>query len=88
VCAALAAMDDLRAASDTFFNWIGPEIGTSELLPANLPGHVIMSSLSEGGAVLGSIEVESNDIVVTANSRQRAERAKAEAARGLIGCQH
>lgn len=87
VCAALAAMDDLRAASDTFFNWIGPEIGTSEL-PADLPGHVIMSSLSEGGAVLGSIEVESNEIVVTANSRQRAERAKAmigAALTGLIG---
>jgi hypothetical protein len=87
VCAALAAMDDLRAASDTFFNWIGPEIGTSEL-PADLPGHVLMSSLSEGGAVLGSIEVESNEIVVTANSRQRAERAKAmigAALTGLIG---
>jgi hypothetical protein len=87
VCAALAAMDDLQAASDTFFNWIGPDIETSEL-PANLPGHVIMSNLSEGGAVLGSIEVNSNEIVVTANSRQRAERAKAmigAALTGLIG---
>jgi hypothetical protein len=87
VCAALAAIDDLRAASDTFFDWIGPEIETSEL-PANLPGQVIMSSLSEGGAVLGSIEVRPNHIVVTANSRQRAERARAMigvALTGLIG---
>ena len=87
MCAALSAIDDLRATSDTFFNWIGPEIGTSEL-PANLPGHVIMSNLSEGGAVLGSIEVKSNELVVTANSRQRAERAKAmigAALTGLIG---
>jgi hypothetical protein len=87
VCAALATIDDLRAASDTFFNWIGPEIGTSEL-PENLTGHVIISNLSEDGAVLGAIEVASNQIVVTANSRQRAERAKAmigAALTGLIG---
>jgi hypothetical protein len=90
-CAALAMIDDLRAASDTFFNWVGPEIKTSEL-PANLPGHVIMSSLSEGGAILGailgSIEVSSDQIVVTTNSRQRAERAKVmivAALTGLIG---
>jgi hypothetical protein len=86
-CAELAIIDDLRAASDRFFNWVGPEIRTSEL-PANLPGHVIMSSLSEGGAVLGSIEVSSNQIVVTTNSLQRAERAKVmigAALRGLIG---
>ena len=87
ICAALSAIDDLRATSDTFFNWVGPEIGTSEL-PAKLPGHVIMSNLSGGGAVLGSIEVKSNQLVVTANSRQRAERAKAmigAALAGLIG---
>jgi hypothetical protein len=86
-CAALAIVDDLRVASDTFFNWVGPEISTSEL-PANLPGHVIMSSLSEGGAVLGSIEVGSNQVVVTTNSLQRAERAKLKfgaALTGLIG---
>jgi hypothetical protein len=87
ICAALSAIDDLRATSDTFFNWVGPEIGTSEL-PAKLPGHVIMSNLSEGGTVLGSIEAKSNQLVVTANSRQRAERAKAmigAALAGLIG---
>ena len=87
VCAALAAIDDLRATSDTFLDWIGPEIGISEL-PADLPGHVIMSSHSEGGAVLGTIEVRSNQIIVTANSHHRAEQAKAligAALRGLIG---
>ena len=84
VCAALGQLDDLRAASDTFFNWIGPEIGTSEL-PANLPGHVIVSNLSESGAVLGSIEVAANEIVVTANSRRRAERAQALIGAALTG---
>ena len=87
VCAALGQLDDLRAASDTFFNWIGPDIATSDL-PAILPGHVIVSNLSDGGTVLGSIEVAANEIVVTANSRQRAERAQAmvgAALAGLIG---
>ncbi len=84
VCAALGQLDDLRAASDTFFNWIGPEIATSEL-PANLPGHVIVSNLSDGGAVLGSIEVATSEIVITANSRQRAERAQAMIGAALAG---
>lgn len=84
VCAALAAMDELRAASDTFFNWIGAEIGTSEL-PASLRGLVIVSSHSEGGAILGPIEVGPNQIVVTANSRQRSERAKAMIGAALTG---
>ena len=44
-----------------------------------------MSNLSEGGAVLGSIEVKSNQLVVTANSRQRAERAKAMIGAALAG---
>ena len=84
VCAALRQLDDLRAASDTFFNWIGPEIATSDM-PANLPGHVIVSNLSDGGAVLGSIEVAANEIVVTANSRQRAERAQEMIGAALAG---
>jgi len=82
VSAALGRHDDLRAASDTFFNWIGPEIGTSEL-PVNLSGHVIVSNLSEGGAVLGSIEVTTNEVILTANSRQRTGRAQAMIAAAL-----
>ena len=87
VCAALGQLDDLRAASDTFFNWIGPEIATADV-PADLPGHVIVSNLSDGGAVLGGIKIAANEIIVTANSPQRAERAQAmiqAALPGLIG---
>ena len=81
VCAALDAIGDLQPASDTFFNWLGPEVDTGRL-PANLPGHVIISNLTDGdeilGAVLASIEVEPDQVVITANSRNRIARAKAK----------
>ena len=88
VCAVLDAVDDLRPASDTFFNWLGPEVGASRL-PANFPGRVIISSLSDGdgieGAILASIEVEPDRVVVTANSRQRIARAQAKIEAVLAG---
>jgi hypothetical protein len=77
VRAALAGIEDLRQASDSFFNWIGPDADRGEP-PASEPrGIMLASSDSEGGNVLGGIEIGESDVVLTTNSRERAERARA-----------
>jgi len=80
VQAALAAIGDLREASENFFNWIGPEVEQTDLPPSDKPGLVLITSHSEGGTVLGSVEITASEVIVTTNSRNRAERA-----RGIIG---
>lgn len=77
VRAALAVIEDLRPASNSFFNWIGPDVDPGELPTSKRGGIVLTSSLSEGGSVLGGVEIGASEIVVTTNSRERAERARA-----------
>jgi len=80
---ALATIGDLRKAGENFFNWIGPEVETSDLPASNTPGRVLMTSHSEGGTVFGGVEITASEIIVTTNSRERAERAKDMITAGL-----
>lgn len=71
ICSALDAADDLRRESDIFFNWMGHE-KAPDRVPAE--GHVLRTTHSEGGLVLGGLEVTETAVVATTSSRQRAER--------------
>jgi hypothetical protein len=82
VCSTLAAVEDLRRDGDAFFNWIRPE-GAPRPLQAQ-PSITRDTTHSEGGRVLGSIEVTEAAVVITTNSRQRAERARTKFG-GLLG---
>lgn len=81
--AALAAIGDLREAGENFFNWIGPKVEASDLPASNKPGLVLMTSHSEGGTVLGGVEITASEVIVTTNSRERADRARDMIAAGL-----
>jgi hypothetical protein len=76
VCSMLATIDDLRRDDDAFFNWIGPVDAPST--PPPRPSITRDTTHSEGGRVLGSVEVTEGAVVVTTNSRERAERARAK----------
>jgi hypothetical protein len=75
ICSALDAVDDLHREDGAFFNWIGPKNA-----PSSLPveGLALNTTHSEGGRVLGSVSVSEAAVVVSTNSRQRAERARAK----------
>jgi hypothetical protein len=75
ICAALEAVDDVHRDGEVFFNWIG-----SDNSPAGPPpgGRVLRTMHSEGGVVLGAIEVTGTVVVATTNSRRRAERLQAK----------
>jgi hypothetical protein len=83
VRAALAAVDDLHQESKSFFNWIGPATEPSALPSSDQPGRVLISSHSEGGTILAGVEITASHVIVTTNSRARAERAGAKIAAAL-----
>jgi hypothetical protein len=73
ICSALDAVDDLRREGDTaFYNWIGVENAPDR----SAEGITLNTMHSEGGRVLGGIEVGEGTVVATTNSLQRAERAR------------
>jgi len=75
---ALQAVPDLHQEDDTFFNWIEAEAPARPQLPPRRPGQrVVMSTHSNGGTILGSIEITDAAVIFTANSRERAERGTA-----------
>ena len=78
LCQALAKVDDLHQENATFFNWLS-EAEPNPKREATKPtsGLVIASSHSNGAALLGSIEVDEDEVVFTCNSRERAERGQA-----------
>jgi hypothetical protein len=75
ICSALDAVDDLHRDGETSFSWIGPE-NAPEQPP--IRGVVMNTTHSEGGRVLAWVEVTEAAVVVTTNSRQRTERARAK----------
>jgi hypothetical protein len=82
ICSALDAVDDLRRAGDSsFYNWIGLENARGR----SAEGIALNTMHSEGGRVLGGIEVTETAVVVTTNSLSRKERARVKLTDVLAG---
>lgn len=83
---ALATIPALRAESEIFWNWIGPNKGAKKKAPAG--SQTLITTLDDGPLVLGTVELKDKMLVLETNSRQRAEQGRALIARllgGLVG---
>lgn len=88
--AALSAVGGFQEESESFFNWLGaPGNGTSRAWHAEKSAATTLVSFRESGeTVLGSIEIEEAAVVLSTNSRERAELGEAmigDALRELVG---
>ncbi len=75
-CAALTALPELHRESETFFNWVSHDEPMRTATASEGHGITLMTTHSEGGTVLAAVEIKPDAVIVTTNSRQRAERAK------------
>lgn len=72
---ALAAIPELRLASETFWNWIGPKEPAHKKRQAI--SQTFITTLDDGAPVLGTVELQDKMLVLEANSQQRAKRGRA-----------
>jgi hypothetical protein len=89
VSEALNNVPELRAESATFWNWLVPNGAPSESSQSgSQPGLSFMSTMEDGSAVLGSLELKGKTLVLSVNSESRSERGRAMLAsvlEGLVG---
>jgi hypothetical protein len=66
----------LRRENRHFWNWLAPKRGRE--VPAGLPksGRVFFSETDDGATLLGTIELDDDALVLSANSFGRAERGR------------
>jgi hypothetical protein len=88
--AALSTVQGLQGESDSFFNWLGaPCAPSSRARPAESGAATTLVSFRDSGeTVLGSIEIEEATVVLSTNSRERADLGEAmigDALRELVG---
>ena len=83
---ALDRLPDLRAESQNYWNWLAPSDASSGYLQAKGPsGLAFMSTLDDGSLALGSLELKGKKLLISVNSEERAERARAMLAPALEG---
>ena len=86
---ALDRLPDLRAESPNFWNWLAPsDVSAGYLQAKGQSGLAFMSALDDGSLALGSLELKRKKLLVSVNSEERAERARAmlaPALEGLVG---
>ena len=75
---ALRKLPALREESGSFWNWVDQKtpfpLGRA---PGSGPGRRFVTTMEDGSLVLGNIEVRENALILSANSRERAERGQA-----------
>jgi hypothetical protein len=87
---ALSRCAELRPASATFWNWIGPErlarvVGEQK---QPLKSQTFSTMMDDGTLVLGNVELKDQALTLSVNSQARADRGRAllsEVLDGLVG---
>ncbi|MCI0753574.1 hypothetical protein [Teichococcus vastitatis] len=77
VCAALTAVPTLRQASATFWNWLAPANDSAMGSARTKTGLHLITTMDDGVAVLGSVEITGRKVSLSVNSSSRAERGHA-----------
>jgi hypothetical protein len=80
----LNQLADLRQASATFWNWLGDR-ATSGAMAKSGKGITFNSTMEDGSAVLGTIELNERFVLLEANSQARAQKGTAMLAAALDG---
>lgn len=81
---ALAAIRTLRPASDTFWNWIGPQRRSTKKNRHD-GAHMLFTTLDDGSLVLGTIELMEETLALTVNSEARLRRGRTLLEQALDG---
>lgn len=75
---ALRKLPALREESGSFWNWVDQKTPSpSGRARGSGPGRRFVTTMEDGSLVLGNIEVRDNALILSANSRERAERGQA-----------
>jgi hypothetical protein len=86
---ALSRCPELRQANATFWNWTGPGRSAKALGAQKQPlkFQTFTTTLDDGSLVLGNVELKEKAVILSVNSRTRAERGRvllSEALDGLV----
>jgi hypothetical protein len=86
---ALDRVPGLERDSTSFWNWLGPRASTAKpAKPKADSGLRLMSTMTDGTVVLGTVELKGKTLVLEVNSERRLERGQAllaPALEGLVG---
>jgi hypothetical protein len=87
---ALSRCAELRPASATFWNWIGPERPATVLGEQKQPlkSQTFSTMMDDGALVLGNVELKDQALILSVNSQARADRGRAllsEVLDGFVG---
>ena len=83
---ALDRLPNLQAESANYWNWSAPaDTSSKHLQTKGRSGLAFMSTLDDGSLALGSLELKGKRLLLTVNSENRAERARAMLAPSLEG---
>jgi hypothetical protein len=82
---ALASVADLREIDAKAFNWVRRTAVEPQPLTTPQSGNAVEATTGSGETSLGSIEVKAGEVVLSTNSRERAEHGEAMVARALAG---
>lgn len=85
VRSALASIPELNQENDHFWNWVrakAPKGGPATTAPK---GRTFVTTMGDGGIVLGNIELRGKTLTLSVNSRARGECGRALLERALTG---
>jgi hypothetical protein len=84
---ALSRCPELRQASATFWNWIGPQRSAKTLGAQKQPlkSQTFTTTLDDGSLVLGGVELKDTALILSVNSQARAERGRVLLSKALDG---
>ena len=74
---ALDGLPDLHPESATFWNWLAPDGASSGHTKSKAQsGLSLMTTMDDGSAVLGTLELKGETLLLSVNSESRAERGR------------
>jgi len=74
---AVASVPGLNQESDHFWNWVGAKAAKRRPGKKAPKGQTFVTTMSDGGVVLGNLELKAKELILSVNSRARAERGRA-----------
>jgi hypothetical protein len=85
VRAALASIPELNEENDHFWNWVDAKARKSKSTTIAPKGRTFITTMGDGGIVLGNLELKEKTLTLSVNSRARGERGRALVDRALKG---
>lgn len=77
VAAALDKVNGLEPAGAKFWNWLAPKTGNKKGQAQGKKAGLALGTLTEGGTVLGTVEIKGKALILEVNSEERALRGEA-----------